>query len=751
LAPQVQLRSATPDTPGPAEEAHPGLQELLHDARRIRPSHDLALISRAFHVAELAHRGQLRLSGDPSITHILAVGRILVELNQDTTTVAAGLLHEVLDDRGIPESQITAEFGEDIARLVQGVAKIRDLDFSTPEAQQAESFRKLLLTMAQDLRVVLVKFADRLHNMRTLAPLPPEMQEQMARESRDIYAPLAHRLGIARIREELEDLSLKWLEPEAYREVREKTRLSRDERESYLSQVREPLRAMLQEAGIDADIHGRPKSFYSIYRKMRTRAKSFEEIYDLLAVRIIVSSVPECYHVLGMVHAAYTPVMSRFKDFVATPKSNMYQSLHTTVIGPGGNMLEIQIRTQDMHQTAEVGIAAHWLYKEHKSGQSSSDRQMAWLRQRVREWQSETADPHEFIEDLKTDLFPDEVYVFTPKGDLIQLPEGATPIDFAFAVHTEVGLHCIGAKVDGQIVPLSTPLTTGSEVEVTTSPHQRPNRDWLNTVKSSKARARIRRWLREAEHTHSVELGEEILSRELKKRREKVADEALKRAAADLLDTQSVESLYAAIGNGELSIGKVTHRLFPEARPAARKGKGRPSSARPPTGSALRVHGLSNLMVQYAGCCRPIPGDAVLGVITRGRGVSVHRRDCPNIRTLSKDPERILELDWESEQRETYNIQIRVCGIDRPNFLRDVTHAIAEMGVHIVEGQLKTTDGEVGDRFTVEIADTAQLNGLVKAVSAVSGVTAVERVHGSASADARPLFQEADEGNGSGK
>ena len=723
---QVQHSVPPPTDIIDSESRHPELQRLLRKALDVRPNHDIALIARAYHASELAHRGQYRQSGDPSITHILAVGHILVELNQGSTTVAAGLLHDIVRNTGIPLSQIRAEFSDEIATLVDSVTKIRDLGFQTPGAEQAENFRKLLLTMAQDIRVVLVKFADRLHNMRTLEALDPDIRRRMAQESRDIYAPLAHRLGIARIREELEDLSLKWLEPEVYRSLQERINLRREEREAYLDQVRTPLRKMLQKAGIQADVQGRIKSFHSIYRKMATRAKAFEEIYDLLALRIIVDTLPDCYHALGLVHSMYTPVMARFKDFIATPKRNMYQSLHTTIIGPGGMMLEVQIRTARMHQTAEVGIAAHWLYKEGKTGPSDLDRQMAWLRERIPEWQNETAHPDEFIEELKTDLFPDEVYVFTPKGDLIQLPEGSTPIDFAFAVHTEVGFRCIGARVEGQMVPLATPLKTGTTVEIITSPHQRPSRDWLNIVKSSKARARIRRWLRETEHAHSVRLGQEILDRELKRRRKRVEDDELQNAASDLLGNADIEYLYAAIGNGDLSTTKIINKLFPTARPAQRRT--RPGTPRRQRKSALKIRGLSNLMIQYARCCRPIPGDPVMGIITRGRGVSVHRRDCPNLPKLAEEQERLLELDWETEQEDIYTIQIQVQGTDRPNFLHDVTHTMSELGVHVVEGELKTVNGEVGDLFTVQVKNIDQLSRLIKNVMAVPGVTSVQRM-----------------------
>ena len=720
---QTEPIAASPDAVLGRESNHPALQELLRAALDARPNHDLELIATAYHFAELAHRGQRRKTGEPFLNHAVVVARTLVDLNQDATTIAAGLLHDVVEDTRIPLSQVSAEFGEEIARLVDGVTKIEDLTFQTPEAEQAENFRKMLLTMAQDIRVVLIKFSDRLHNMRTLEPLDPEIRRRMALESRDIYAPLAHRLGIARIRWELEDLSLKWLEPESYRYIQEKITLKRDEREAYIDEVRQPLQQALHEAGIRAEIRGRPKNFHSISRKMNRRQKSFEEIYDLFAIRILVDTIPECYHVLGMTHSIYTPVMARFKDFIATPKSNRYRSLHTTVIGPRGIMLEVQIRTREMHQTAEVGIAAHWLYKEGETESSDLDQHLVWIRGLL-EWQKETTDPHEFIEELKLDLFPNEIYVFTPKGDLLQLPEGATPIDFAFSVHSEVGSRCIGAKIDGQMVPLSTPLKTHNTVEVITSPHQRPSRDWLNTVKSRKARSHIRRWLRDEAYTHSVRLGQEIVERELKKRRKRVGEEALQEAAA-ALSYADLEHLYAALGNGDLSVGKVIHKLFPTARPAR---KLRPQTDRQRQKSALKIHGLNNLMISYARCCGPIAGDPVLGIVTRGRGISVHRRDCSNIRNLTEDRERILELDWESDQEETFSVQIQVNGLDRPNFLRDVTETMSDLGIQVSGGEIATVNGQVEDRFRVEVKNVEQLTRLFKKILDVPGATSVHRI-----------------------
>ena len=706
------------------QSKRPEFQGLLRACLKASPDYDLEFIEKAYLFAELAHRDRVRGPGDPHIHHTLSVARELLELNQDSSTVAAGLLHDVLDTAHVPLSQVHAEFGEEIAALVDGVSRIRDLAFQTPEAEQAENFRRMMLSIAQDIRVVLIKFADRLDTMRDLEHSDPETRNAMSLESRDIYAPLAHRFGMARIRWELEDLALKWLEPDAYREIQEKVDLRREEREDYIEQVRKPLQQALEQAGIYADIQGRAKNFYSVYGKIVRRGKSIEEIYDLLAIRIVVNTVPACYHALGLIHSMYTPVMARFKDFIATPKSNMYQSLHTTVIGPKGIMLEVQIRTWKMHQTAEVGIAAHWRYKDETGNSSDMDRYLAWLRSLL-EWQRDTTDPREFIEELKIDLFPNEIYVFTPNGDLIQLPEGSTPVDFAFAVHTDVGIHCTGARVNGHMVSISTPLETGNTVEVITSPHQRPSRDWLSFVKSAKARSRIRRWLKVEEHAQSVRLGQEILERELKRRRERVKDEALEGIASEL-GFADAEHLYAGIGNGDISVVKICHRLFPSTAGALKKLRMEPSRRRKK--STLKVHGLTNMMMHFARCCGPIPGDSILGVITRGQGVSVHRRDCKNIRNLSEDRDRILDLEWDMGLEETFPVRIEVFGMDRPNFLRDVTQAMSDAGVHVSGGDLRTVDGQVGDRFEVEVQSTEQLSQLLRRVRAVEGVTLVQRM-----------------------
>ncbi len=701
----------------------PTFDEFLHYTLQRHSNHNVALLARAFHFASRAHQHQFRKSGQPYIVHALEVGRILADLNQDTATLAAGILHDTVRHGTATRAQIAREFGTQIANLVDGVTKIKDLSFQSRETEQAENFRKMFLSIIRDLRVILIKFCDRLHNMRTLDPLSPETRKRMARESLDIYAPLAHRLGIARIRWELEDLALKWLEPEAYRAIREKIHLKRKDREAYIEELRVPLQKTLKEANIQAEITGRPKNFYSIHRKMQTRVKAFEDIYDLLALRILVDTVQECYHVLGTIHSTYTPVMPRFKDFIATPKSNMYQSLHTTVIGPRGLMVEVQIRTHEMHQTAEVGIAAHWLYKEGSKNRTELDQHIHWLRDLL-EWQEEASDPREFIEELKVDLFPHEIYVFTPKGDLIRLPDAATPIDFAFAVHTEIGNRCVGARIDNLMLPLSTPLETGQTVEIITSPHQRPHRDWLGFVKSTKARSCIRRALREEAFNQSVRLGRDMVDRELRQRRKRASNETLK-SAAEAFEQPDVDHLFAAICNGDISLGKFINRLFPRANKAIGEPKREIPKKNP---EALRIHGLHGLMIHYARCCNPIAGDPVIGIVTRGRGISVHRRGCSNVPHLSADPGRVVALDWETDLAETFTTTIQVIGTDRANLLSDITRAMSDLGIAIVGASIKTRREEIDNQFQIEIKNADHLEELLQRLRGVPNITSVYRL-----------------------
>jgi guanosine-3',5'-bis(diphosphate) 3'-pyrophosphohydrolase len=631
------------------------LEELLAKAGANRPDADLSVIERAWDYARDAHDGQVRESGEPYFDHPVAVAFILADMNLDPNTIAAGLLHDVIEDTGRSYEEISQVFGSEIATLVDGVTKLSRMDFKSREEQQAESLRKMFVAMAKDIRVILIKLADRLHNMQTLDFSPPDKQRRVAGETLEIYAPLAHRLGMWRMKWELEDLSLRYLDTDAYYDLVEKVATKRQEREGYIEEARETLEAALTEIGISAEIQGRPKHFYSIYRKMENQGKDFSEIWDLMGLRVIVGTLRECYAVLGAVHSIWKPIPGRFKDYVAMPKSNMYQSLHTTVIGPRGEPLEIQIRTWEMHRTAEYGIAAHWRYKEGGGGGDFEDK-ITWLRQ-ILEWQKETRNGTEFVETLKVDLFSDEVYVFTPRGDVKTLPAGSTPIDFAYSVHTDVGHSCSGARVNGRMVPLNTKLATGDIVEIITSKSQAgPSRDWLAIAKTSKAKGKIRQWLKEEQREASVEQGKELVEKELKKLglqvRANMKEERLLEVAQKF-SYQSTDDLLASVGYGKLSAAQVVTKLVPE-RTADETPKPSPVKKKAGSSHGVRVPGVDNLLVRFARCCNPVPGDPIVGYVTRGRGVSVHRKDCPNamiIVNAEKAPGSITTASsWPSRQ-----------------------------------------------------------------------------------------------------
>lgn len=695
------------------------LQMLLIELGACNDQVDCGLIARAYHFAEVHHAGQTRRSGEPYIHHCVEVARILIQLRLDSMTVAAGLLHDVLEDTSATHGQVSAGFGPKIAALIDGVTKMDRLTYESHEARQAETFRKMLLSMVEDIRVILIKFADRLHNMRTLEAMEVQSQRRIARETLEVYAPLAHRLGLARMRWELEDLSLKYLEPEVYRDLRDKVAMKRHEREVYLEEFKAPIEKELLQGGIETEITGRPKNFCSIYNKMKSRGRPFEEIYDLLAVRITVHTVRECYHTLGLVHTLYHPVPGRFKDYIATPKSNMYQSLHTSVIGPRGIPVEIQIRTWEMHHTAEIGIAAHWRYKAGQRDPTDLDQHIHWLRQ-VLDWQREATDPKEFMENLKIELFQDEIFVFSPKGRLFQLPKGAVPIDFAFAVHTDIGLHCLAAKVNGQIVPLGTELKSGDAVQIFTSPQQKPRQAWLELVKTTKARNRIQHWLKEEQHAHSVHLGQEMLERELKRYRQPLSAESLEKLAREfsLVDGEQV---LAAIGQGDLSVNRVVNRLLPQ----------QPRRHTPPQiqdKRGIRIQGMDNMMIQFARCCSPAPGDTVLGLITRGRGISVHKADCPNIaEQMAVDPDRLLPVDWDLAEEQVFTVQLVVRSNDRKYLLSDISKTISDTGANIRSSTTHTADNWAIETFWVDVQDSKQLQELIRKVYQVEGVLEVRR------------------------
>ncbi len=704
--------------------------ELARAVAAQRERLDLDLLARAYQVSAQAHRGQKRRSGDAFLSHSVAVATILAEQQMDSTTIAAALLHDVVEDSDVSLDQIRQDFGAELANLVDGLTKISSLTFRSTAEEQAENYRKLLLSVAKDARVIIIKLADRLHNMRTLEHLDAEKQRRIALETREIYAPLAHRFGMAGVKAELEDLAFKFLEPEDYRALSRHVRARKAERERTIERVHAPLAEELGQAGLTGfEITGRPKNLWSIYKKMKKRSKPFEEIYDLLAVRVLVSSIPECYHVLGMIHHTWTPLQERIKDYIASPKSNGYQSLHTTVFGPGGQLYEIQIRTREMHRTAEYGIAAHWLYHERK-GPDELDRHLAWFRQLI-ELQQDAHTPEEFLEFLKIDLYQDEIFVFTPRGDVKRLPKGATPLDFAFAVHTEVGEHCQGARINGRIAPLHRPLDNGDTVEILTSAQARPSRDWLAHVQTARARHKIRQWVKQEEHERSLALGREILEREVQRRRLAPPDDAGLAQAATTLSVGSGEQLQAALGRGDLPVGQVMRALYPglsadELQAPKPTAFGRMVD-RLRLGRGIKIQGVDGLMVRYAQCCQPVPGDAVVGYVTQGRGISIHRSDCPNLLVLSAEAERRVDIDWQESEGETFVVRLAVNGEDRRGLYADICQAISESGTNIRSAELASRDGAVFGTVLVEVENQSHLNKVIKAIRKLKGVTDVAR------------------------
>ncbi len=696
---------------------------------------DVDQVRKAYQMAAEAHAGQKRASGEDYVVHVVEVATLLAQFKLDTASLVAALIHDVVEDTSLTLTDVEEEFGYEVGQIVDGVTKIGRVEFRSHTEQQVENYRKLLLSMAQDARVILIKLADRLHNMRTLEHLAPEKRKRIALETREIYAPLAHRLGMAALKWELEDLAFKFLEAEAYDDLRRKVQQSRKERERQIFEMQRPLMEELRRAGIPAKVTGRPKHLWSIFRKMQVRQKPFEEIYDLMAMRVITDTLPNCYHALGVIHSRWTPVAERFHDYLATPKTNMYRSLHTTVVGPGGRRYEIQIRTEEMHRTAEYGIAAHWRYKETLQGQPKKadevDEALNWFRQ-VLEWQQDASEPEEFMEFLRMDLFQGEIFVFTPKGDVKQLPTGSTPIDFAFAVHTEVGLQCAGAKVNGRIAPLSRKLKNGDTVEVMTSPKQKPNRDWLAFVATSRARQKIRQWIRKEEFESAVALGKEILERAVRKaRRDRPGDERLNEIASKL-GYRNGDYVFEALGRGDLGPTAILKALYPDHDPEkvperAPSTLERLSAVLTRSDRGVRIQGMENLMVRYSQCCQPVPGDRVVGYITRGRGVSIHRVDCPNVLHLSRDPERRVDIEWSAEQGERFFVKIEMHGTDRRGLLSDVAKAISDTGTDIQHADMRSTNGGMDAEFVVEVKDLSHLNRIVKAVKKVKGVLDVER------------------------
>ncbi|MDO8880786.1 MAG: bifunctional (p)ppGpp synthetase/guanosine-3',5'-bis(diphosphate) 3'-pyrophosphohydrolase [Coriobacteriia bacterium] len=714
------------------------LEGIEAQVRSYNPSADLRGIEEAYAFALEHHAGQMRKSGEPFISHPLEVAMILAGLNLDTPTLMAAILHDVVEDSAVSLKEIRKRFGDEVAVLVDGVTKLGRIKFDSLAEAQSQNLRKMLIAMAKDIRVILIKLADRLHNMRTLAALPEEKQHQKAIETMEIYAPLAHRLGISSIKWELEDLAFYYLEPRKFAQIQKMVAESRAAREAYLHQVIDQLSGELSAIGVESEIAGRPKHLYSIYQKMTHRGKDFSEIYDLIALRVIVESVKDVYGALGTVHSIWKPVPGRFKDYVAMPKFNMYQSLHTTVIGPAGRPLEIQIRTEEMHRTAEYGIAAHWRYKEGGRADEAFDERLSWLRQML-EWQTELKDPREFMEALKIDLFEDEVFVFSPKGDVISLRRGSTPIDFAYMIHTEVGHHCVGAKVNGSIVTLDYELQMGDRVEILTNKNSWPSRDWLSIVKTSSARSKIRSHFSKASREDDLQHGKDELMKVLRKQGLGVGwsslSKALETVASDM-NLQAGDDLLAAIGSGKQSPKQVVTKLIKilakdatvtlPAEPEIPTPILQPSRAarRRKSETGVKVRGIDDVLVRLAHCCNPVPGDIIVGFVTRGRGVSVHRDDCPNARELThSSPERMLEVEWDTATSTTYQVEILIEALDRTRLLQDISIALADAGVNVLSAAVSTDkQGVAYLRFLFELGNMEQLQKVLSTVRGVDGV-----------------------------
>ena len=709
---------------------------------------NMDMVNKAFNLAFEAHKEQKRDSGEPYIIHPIEVATILAELGMDTSTIVAGLLHDVIEDTEYTYDDIKNLFGEEVANLVSGVTKITKMEYKSKEEQQADNFRKMLLAMADDIRVIIIKLADRLHNMRTLKYRKKEKQKKTAMETLDIYAPLAHRLGISKIKWELEDLSFRYLHEEEYYDLVKQVAEKRTEREIYIKKIIEDMYNKLEEAGIDSDIDGRPKHFFSIYKKMVTKNKSIEQIFDLTAIRVLVNTVKDCYEVLGIVHTIYKPIPGRFKDYIAMPKPNMYQSLHTTVIGPQGKTFEIQIRTFEMHRTAEYGIAAHWKYKEGDNNGETKEKnfesKLVWLRDML-EFQKETADAQEFIEGFKIDLFTDEIFLFTPKGVVIDLPNGATPIDFAYRIHTDIGNKCVGAKVNGKIVPLDYKLKTGEIVEVLTSNNAKgPNMDWLNIAKSNQAKSKIRSWFKKAKKEENITKGKEVFEKELKKQGVHYADIAKGESYDKFIKRYNIncmDDLYALVGLGAVVASAFIAKLKEEnlakdekeeiLNKAIEENIQKNGKKKKENNYGVTVKGVDNLMVRFAKCCNPVPGDDILGYITKGRGVSIHRKDCSNLKTLiNEDPQKVVDVSWGISKGVAYMAEIQVKTEDRSGILSDVMNIIMDTKLPLNALNAKSAKGNLAYiNIKVKIDTVDQLKELMRKIRKLPGVMDVYRMN----------------------
>ena len=710
-------------------------RELLRKIKKNRPQEDLGLLRKAYQFSARHHIRQVRLSGDPYLAHPLEVAHILADLRMDLPTVATALLHDIVEDTSVTLDQVRAEFGEEVAHLVEGVTKISKLDLISREERQAGNVRKMLLAMVDDVRVIFLKLADRLHNMRTLQYLPAEKQKRVAQETLDIYAPLAHRMGMGKIRGELEDLAFACLDPIAYRDIQSDLEGKRKSGEEFLKEVAAEVEEKLKEQSISAQVEWRIKRPYSIYQKMKRQEDGLSQVYDLLAIRIITENVQDCYAALGVIHALWSPVPGRIKDFIAMPRPNLYQSLHTTVIGKNGQPFEIQIRTTAMHRTAEEGLAAHWKYKEGGQVSPADEQSMAWLRQLV-DWQQELSDPTEFLSSVKIDLYPEEVYSFTPKGKVVVLPREATPVDFAFAIHTEVGNNCVGAKVNGKMVALRYRLRNGDVVEILTQKGGHPSRDWLSFAKSSRARNKIRHWLNVYERAGAIELGRKLLEKESRRfgvSWKTVTEEQLLQAA-NAAGFPKTEDLLSGVGYGTIAPRQVLARLFPDkVLEETVEKKSLTRTVQKALGfskdAAIQVKGYGDLLVYRAKCCNPIRGEEIVGYITRGKGVAVHATSCPNVQNLLYEVERRIDVEWARAEEDAYPVQLIIRTTDRPGLLKELTAAITEKtNIRYMETKIGD-DGNAIIEITLDIADKKHLERIILAMRQVNGVREVERIY----------------------
>ncbi|OQW35510.1 MAG: GTP pyrophosphokinase [Nitrospira sp. SG-bin1] len=710
------------------------IDQLLDHLHSYQPDADLGMVRKAYEFSARAHEGQVRRSGEPYVKHPVAVAGVLTSLKTDVTAIVAGLLHDTLEDTVATADELQREFGKEVVHLVDGVTKIGKITFRSSEEKQAENFRKMVLSMADDIRVVIIKLADRLHNMRTLEHLDEKKRQEIAQETLEIYAPLANRIGIGWVKNELEDLCLKHLKPDAYETLRVCVAKRDEDRQQYIQEVQALVEQALKENGLTGAVYGRPKHLYGIYQKMKKQSISFEEVYDLTALRIITDTKMNCYALLGVIHSLWRPLPGRFKDYIAIPKSNLYQSLHTTVVGPKGEHVEFQIRTEEMHRVAEYGIAAHWKYKEQGRIHDKDSKTFGWLRQFI-EWQKDLPDNRQFMDSVKLELFHDVVYVFTPKGTVKELPKGATPVDFAYAIHTEVGDHCVGAKVNGKIVPLKHELTSGDTIEILTSPNQTPHKDWLKFVRTSRAKTKIKHWIKGEEQKRSLEIGWRLLETDIR-RHGLVPSQVLKSNALLEIAKQegyaTTDELAAAVGFGHLATAQLIGRLTtPTARPAIQPeptGAPRVVHTRG-TEPGVQVKGGRDLLMQLSRCCNPVPGDRILGYITRGRGLTIHSVDCPNLEALDYDRERLVEVEWDTATPGQHAVKIAVIAEDKTGVLANVSSAIAECKANISRAEIITREDRKAELdFVVEIADTAHLNRVLKTIERIDGVITARRV-----------------------